>query len=70
MGASPIGLSLPAFSVHHIRGGFRFFTRGFENRMDIALNNLSNALYAEAANSTFFRPEPGRSVSLTISTAF
>jgi outer membrane receptor for ferrienterochelin and colicin len=70
LGTSPVGLVLPGFSVHNVRGGFRFFTAGWENRLDIALNNLTNELYAEASNATFFRPEPGRSVSLTISTAF
>ncbi len=70
LGSSPVGLVLPGFSVHNVRGGFRFFTGGWENRFDIALNNLSNELYAEASNSSFFRPEPGRSVSLTLSTAF
>lgn len=70
LGTSPVGLALPGFSVHNVRGGFRFFAGQFENRVDIGLNNLGNALYAEAANATFFRPEPGRSVSLTLSTAF
>jgi hemoglobin/transferrin/lactoferrin receptor protein len=68
--ANPVGDMLPGFTVHNVRAGFRFFAGGFENRLDLALTNLTDELYAEAANSTFFRPEPRRGVALTLSTAF
>lgn len=70
-GASPVGNVLPAFVVQSIRGGIRGWRVG-NTRQDItiAVNNLTNALYAEAANSSFFRPEPKRNVVLAIATAF
>ena len=67
---NPVGDILPGFTVHNVRAGFRFFAGGFEKRLDLALTNLTDELYAEAANSTFFRPEPRRGVALTLSTAF
>ena len=70
-GSSPVGDVLPAFTVHTIRAGIRGWRIG-SVRQDItlAVNNVANTLYAEAANAGFFRPEAGRSVTLAISTAF
>jgi hypothetical protein len=39
-------------------------------RLGIGITNLSNALYAEFSNVSFFRPEPGRSVFLTYNVTF
>jgi outer membrane receptor protein involved in Fe transport len=70
-GSSPVGDVLPAFTVHSLRGGFSFRTRG-GLRQDIGLhvNNLTNALYAEVANAGFFRPEPRRNFVLSVTTWF
>jgi hemoglobin/transferrin/lactoferrin receptor protein len=70
-GSSPVGDVLPAFTVHTIRGGIRGWSIGSVRQdITIAVNNLGNALYAEASNAGFFRPEAGRSVTLALSTAF
>ncbi len=70
-GQSPIGNSLPAFTVHTLRGGIRGLTIGRTHQdLTIAVNNLTNVLYSEAANSSFFRAEPRRNVSLALATSF
>jgi outer membrane receptor protein involved in Fe transport len=70
-GASPIGNTLPAFTVHTLRGGIRGWRIGTTHQdLTVSVNNLTNALYSEAANSSFFRPEPRRNVSLALSTSF
>jgi outer membrane receptor protein involved in Fe transport len=70
-GSSPVGDVLPAFIVHGIRGGARLFTAGgIRQDLDIQVNNLTNALYAESANAGFFRPEPGRHVVIAIRSSF
>ena len=71
VGASPVGNALPAFTVHAIRGGIRGWTIG-RTRQDltIAVNNLTNELYSEAANTSFFRPQPRRNVTIALTTSF
>lgn len=71
VGASPVGNSLPAFTVHAVRGGIRgWVVGGVRQDITLAVNNLTNALYAEAANSSFFRPEPKRNFSVAVVTSF
>ncbi|HXV86029.1 MAG TPA: TonB-dependent receptor [Gemmatimonadales bacterium] len=71
LGTSPIGPVLPAFTTHGVRGGVTVFRRGGHvQRLGMAVNNLTNALYAEFPNASFFRPEPGRSVVLTWDVTF
>ena len=71
VGASPVGSALPAFTVHALRGGIRGWTIGGTRQdLTISINNLTNALYAEAANAGFFRPEPRRNVSVALTTSF
>jgi len=66
LGTSPIGPVLPAFTTHGVRGGVTVFRRGGHvQRLGVAVTNLTNALYAEFPNASFFRPEPGRSVALS-----
>jgi hemoglobin/transferrin/lactoferrin receptor protein len=69
--ASPVGPVLPAFVVQNLRLGIRGWTFG-KTRQDltIVVNNLANTLYTEAANATFFRPEPARHVVVALSTSF
>ncbi len=62
LGTSPVGETIPAFTVHHVRGGVLLFGH---QRLGIAVENLTNRLYAEAPNVSFFRPEPKRNVILT-----
>lgn len=69
--SSPIGPVLPAFTVHGVRGGLRLFRFGRTvHEVGFAVNNLTNRLYAEFANASFFRPEPRRSLALSWTTSF
>lgn len=71
LGESPIGPVLPSFTVVNLRGGLRVATIGGRPQdLALAINNVGNALYAEAANSAFVRPEPGRHVVLSVRTSF
>jgi outer membrane receptor protein involved in Fe transport len=56
-----VGFRVPNFDVHSLGFGVRFETRSrLSHQITLRLENLANALYAEAANTAFFRPEPGR----------
>jgi len=69
--ANPLGSVLPAFTVQGLRGGLRLGEfDGFTTELNVAVNNLTDELYAETANASFFRPEPGRSVSLGLTVSF
>jgi outer membrane receptor protein involved in Fe transport len=68
---NPLGDELPAFTVHGLRAGVRLGERdGFSSAMTIEVANLTNELYAETANASFFRPEPRRNVSVGFNVAF
>ena len=70
-GTSPVGDVLPAFTVHDVRAEAALIDRG-RNRTSLVVrvNNLTNELYAEFANASFFRPEPRRNVSTAIVVGF
>ena len=70
-GSSPIGDVLPSFTVHDVRAEASLMDRG-RNRTSVVLgvHNLTNELYAEFANASFFRPEPRRNVSMAIVVGF
>jgi outer membrane receptor protein involved in Fe transport len=70
-GTSPVGDVLPSFTVHDLRAEAALLARG-RNRTSLVLrvNNLTNELYAEFANASFFRPEPRRNVSTAIVVGF
>ncbi|HEU4996863.1 MAG TPA: TonB-dependent receptor [Gemmatimonadaceae bacterium] len=71
VGTNPIGDKLPAFAVHSARASVRLFDRrGLSNSLALTVDNIGDKLYAEFPNASFFRPEPGRSVSLAIFTSF
>ena len=62
---SLLGETLPAFTVHDARVGLRIFRFGHsEHSLQVSVENLTNRLYAEFSNASFFRPEPRRSVML------
>ena len=67
----PVGLSLPAFTVHGIGAGARLFeVNGLANELTLWVENATNELYAEFSNATFFRPEPGRTVKVSYRVTF
>lgn len=71
VGANPIGSVLPSFVVHSARAGVRVFSRGdMQSRLNIGIENIGNRLYAEFPNASFFRPEPGRSFTVALTSAF
>ena len=71
LGTSPIGSVLPAFTIVNVRGGVRLATiAGRPQEVGLGINNLGNALYAEAANSAFVRPEAGRHGVLSVRSSF
>jgi outer membrane receptor protein involved in Fe transport len=66
-----IGPVLPAFTVLGAAGGARLFRHGrMTHSVTVAVTNLTNRLYAEFPNASFFRPEPGRSVTATYRLGF
>lgn len=59
------GAPAPAFTVMQARGGLRLFQAGrSRHTIALALDNVANKLYSETSNSNFFRPSPGRNVTL------
>ncbi len=72
LGTSPIGDVLPGFTVHNLRGGVTVIRTesGQTGRVGIAVTNLTDELYSEFLNASFFRPEPGRNVTITLGWTF
>lgn len=61
----PVGEELPAFTVHSVAGGWRFLERGdLSHELLLAVENLTDELYAEFSNATFFRPQAERQVKV------
>ncbi|MEO5800914.1 MAG: TonB-dependent receptor [Gemmatimonadales bacterium] len=67
LGTSPVGAELPAFTVQAARASIRLPRLGKAvPELDVSVNNLTNRLYAEASNTSFFRPEPRRSLTTAL----
>lgn len=59
--APTVGNTLPAFTIQGLAGGVVLYQRGTqEHSLTLAIDNLTDELYAEFSNVSFFRPEPGR----------
>ena len=68
---NPLGSFIPAFNVHDLRAGVRLFdTNTVQHRINIGLTNLTNVLYAEATNASFFRPAPMRNLTVIYELSF
>ena len=66
LSGSPVGAVLPRFTTHAVRANLRLpEVGGALPTVGLAVANLTNALYSEASNTSFFRPEAGRSAILT-----
>ncbi len=62
----PVGETLPAFTVHTLSGGYRLYDSDRQKHdIQLVVDNLSDELYAEFSNATFFRPQPKRNIKLT-----
>ncbi len=71
LGSSPVGAVLRRFTVHALRGGARLFSVGsVSNDLTVVVNNLTNTLYAEFSNASFFRPEPKRTLAVSWTSSF
>ncbi len=71
VGSNPIGSVIPAFIVHSARGSLHLADVGrVRNDISLVVDNISDRLYAEFPNASFFRPEPGRHVRLAFVTSF
>jgi outer membrane receptor protein involved in Fe transport len=69
--APAVGDSLPAFTIHALGGGVVLFQRGSqEHSLTFGVENLTDELYAEFSNATFFRPEPGRNYTASYRVRF
>lgn len=67
----PVGRTLPSFTVHGVGAGVRLFeSAGFSNEITLWVENLTNQLYAEFSNATFFRPEAGRMAKVSYRVKF
>lgn len=65
LGTNPLGEVIPSFTVQNLRAGARLFeVAGVTHQLSLALTNLTDELYAETSNASFFRPEPGRGFSV------
>ncbi len=66
LGDNPIGDIIPGFTVHTASAGLNLFKNSrTPMRLGVIVGNLSNALYSEFSNASFFRPAPKRYVVLT-----
>jgi outer membrane receptor protein involved in Fe transport len=72
IGDNPLGDILPSFTIFNLRGGVTILRTesGQSHRVAAALTNVTNELYAEFSNATFFRPEPKRNLTLSYSVSF
>lgn len=67
----PVGRRLPAFTTHSLSGGVHLFDHGrFKHSLTLVADNLTDELYAEFSNVSFFRPQPGRNFTLTYRLGF
>ncbi|NIM90156.1 MAG: TonB-dependent receptor [Candidatus Aminicenantes bacterium] len=71
LGNNPIGSIIPGFTVHSLRTGITLFENSpFPQQIGIIVGNITNALYSEFSNASFFRPAPRRHVVLTWNVSF
>jgi hemoglobin/transferrin/lactoferrin receptor protein len=71
LGENPIGSTIPGFTVHSISAGLTLFRNSaFPQQLGIVIGNLTNELYSEFSNASFFRPAPKRHIVLTWATRF
>lgn len=71
LGVNPIGRIIPGFTVHTLRFGTTFLNKSaFPQQIVVIFGNLTNALYTEVANASFFRPAPKRNIAVNWSARF
>ncbi|MEZ4584929.1 MAG: TonB-dependent receptor [Gemmatimonadales bacterium] len=71
LGDNVLGSVLPAFTVHDVAAGARLGRwGGTTHSLALTVANLTDRLYAEFPNASFFRPEPGRRATVTYRLGF
>ncbi|MBZ0089909.1 MAG: TonB-dependent receptor, partial [Thermoanaerobaculia bacterium] len=66
-----IGAELPAFTIHSLGAGVVLFERGRQSHsLTLQAENLTDELYAEFSNTSFFRPEAGRNYTASYRVRF
>ncbi|MGB6851866.1 MAG: hypothetical protein WBG49_04630, partial [Thermoanaerobaculia bacterium] len=56
-----VGPELPAFTVHNLAGGVTVYERGRQRHtLGVVITNVTNELYSEFTNASFFRPQSKR----------
>ncbi len=67
----PLGEVLPSFSIHRLAAGLTLFEGDDqEHRLGLVIDNLTDELYAEFSNATFFRPQSERNFIFTYDMRF
>lgn len=57
----PVGPVLPDFTIHTLAAGVTLHEGGrLRHELALTVDNLTDELYSEFSNATFFRPQPGR----------
>ncbi len=68
---NPIGTIIPGFTTHALRFGITISDNSsFTHQIGFVINNLTNKLYSEFSNTSFFRPSRGREFILTWNIGF
>lgn len=68
---NPLGDIIPGFTVHNISAGITLFRNSsFPQQLGVIFGNITDTLYSEFSNASFFRPAPKRHIVLTWSTRF
>ena len=71
LGENPIGPTIPGFTVHSVSVGLTLFRNSsFPQQVGIVIGNLTNTLYSEFSNVSFFRPAARRHIVLTWAARF
>ena len=66
LGFNPLGPVLPKFTIHSVRAGITLLKNtAFPQYVGVSVENLTNELYAEFSNASFFRPAAKRHVVFT-----
>ena len=64
----PLGEVLPSFTVHTLAGAVTVWENAsWSHSLGLIVNNVTDELYAEFSNATFFRPEAKRNFVATYS---
>lgn len=66
LGVNPLGDVIPSFTLHTASIGINLFKNSkYPQQLALIVQNLSDILYAEFSNASFFRPAPKRHIVLT-----